>query len=375
MKTLIAISAILLAFFDVNAQQNLSVSSPCNPVTNLSATYTSDCKAILTWDEPVKSKSDEILWDNTNIPLLGGIISSYWSVSDKWVFVADDFVADKQWLIKKIYSKGASVAPSELPIKFAIVIYLDDAGKPGTEIYRNTEIFVTDGTDPEIIFPEPFELPYVGRYWISIAGTYDADVSTLADINNYRWNIKVFLQSVGVNIHIQDKTGIFFPTDEWVSSLVMEDPSSMYFVIEGERSIEKTEYNIYRDDIKITTIEETSYIDADFDPFTTHTWEVTAVCDDGESEAMSETLEACELTIVPHEYSQTIIYPNPANNLIYIEDETVANINVYNSMGQMVNSYEKVNVVDVSSYKAGIYFFKIATLEDDVKYFKIVVTN
>jgi len=205
MKRLITISAILFASFVVNAQQNLPVNSPCNPVSNLSVTYTPDCKAVLTWDEPAKGRS-EILWDNTNIDITDEIISSYWSLSNTWVFTADDFEADGKWSITKIYSKGNSNALSELPTKFAVAIYLDQAGKPGTEIYRNTEIFVTDGANPEIILPESFELPDAGKYWLAIAGAYDASVPP---INNYRWDISLGSPPIGFNVHLYDSEPMF----------------------------------------------------------------------------------------------------------------------------------------------------------------------
>ena len=288
------ISALVFSFLFceqiLNAQQDISVNSPCNPVTNLSVTYTSDCEAILAWN-------DVILWDNRFISFEDPIISSYWTVSDKWVFTADDFIADGQWIIKKIYTQGLSVAPSELPIKFTIVIYLDDAGKPGTEIYRNTEIFVTDGANPEICLPVPFELPDAGKYWLVIAGAYDTEVNNINDITNYRWSIMTSWQSIGTHIYLQDKTGFLHNTDDWFYYIYPEFPSSMYFMIEGEGNAGNITYNVYRDGMLLTTIEETSYTDTDFDPFTDHTWEVTVVCTDSESEPMSETLKACELTI------------------------------------------------------------------------------
>ena len=453
-KTLITFSAILFAFFAVNAQQNISTSSPCNPVSNLSVTYTPDCKAVLTWDAPMKSKSDVILWDNTNIDITGEIISSYWSLSNTWVFTADDFEADGKWSIAKIYSKGNSNAPSELPTKFAVAIYLDQAEKPGTEIYRNTEIFVTDGANPEIILPEPFELPDAGKYWLAIAGVYDASVPP---INNYRWDISLGSPPIGFNVHLYDSDPMF-GLPMWVNVSNYDFGNcSMYFKIEGKQSTEKTAYNIYRDGNIIATVENVnSYTDTDFDEEAEHTWEVTVVCDDSESEVMSVTLAACGLKIstttlpdgiIGELYNQTLtadgnapitwtletgnlpaglklssdgtisgtptteeisiftvkaqnstsfdiqelsitvktlgiieiskitLHPNPANNLIYMGVENVASINVYNSMGQLMNSYEKVNVIDVSSYKAGIYFFKIATIEGNVKNFKVVVTN
>jgi len=52
-------------------------------------------------------------------------------------------------------------------------------------------------------------------------------------------------------------------------------------------------YNIYRDDDQIHTINETSYLDNTFDPCEGHTWAVTVVCDDGESEPVEKSLPAC----------------------------------------------------------------------------------
>jgi hypothetical protein len=451
----------------VNAQQNLSVSSLCNPVTNLSAIYTSDCKAILTWDEPAKSKSDVILWDNTNIYMFmpTAVISSYWSVNDNWIFTADDFDANSVWVIKKIYAQGHSNPPSALPIKFAIVIYYDDAGKPGTEIYRNTEIFVTDGADPEIILPEPFELPCAGRYWITIAGTYDVNVSSFGDVANYRWNIRSGHINIGLEQHVYDKMGLFGTAATWesFSSLGVDDAKSMWFKIEGTPGAHSDDYTykIYRDGNIIATVENVnSHTDTDFDEEVEHTWEIVVVCEDDESDPVSKLLPACKspcnpvtsavavinagclsatltwatvtgatgykisrdgivldtvtttiyteeatfesgvsykwhiVTICDAEEStfaesvvesnclkinelvnSVAVYPNPANSMITIIAKDFVKVEIYNSMGQLVNSYEQVNVVDVSSYKAGIYFFKIATLEGGIKYFKVVVTN
>ena len=50
-------------------------------------------------------------------------------------------------------------------------------------------------------------------------------------------------------------------------------------------------YNIYRDDVFVTTVTATSYADYGFDVSEGHTWKVTVVCGDEESEEVSVTME------------------------------------------------------------------------------------
>jgi hypothetical protein len=75
-------------------------------------------------------------------------------------------------------------------------------------------------------------------------------------------------------------------------------------------------------------------------------------------------------------YSSTIrLYPNPTNNMIFISGGNIATVKVFDIIGQLVNSYEKVNIVNVSSYKEGIYLFKITTTNGEAGVFKIVITE
>jgi hypothetical protein len=69
------------------------------------------------------------------------------------------------------------------------------------------------------------------------------------------------------------------------------------------------------------------------------------------------------------------LYPNPASNVVHISSENIASIKVFNSMGQLVNSYHNVNTINVSSYKAGIYIFNVLTIEGNTKAFKVLITD
>lgn len=60
-----------------------------------------------------------------------------------------------------------------------------------------------------------------------------------------------------------------------------------------------------------------------------------------------------------------IIYPNPAKNILKIEnkqDIEVSSISVYNSLGQLILLITKPNkIIDISELKLGVYFVKIIT--------------
>jgi hypothetical protein len=60
------------------------------------------------------------------------------------------------------------------------------------------------------------------------------------------------------------------------------------------------------------------------------------------------------------------IYPNPANNLVYIKGKEVVQVDIYNVVGQIVESIksvegEYISKIDVSAYTSGAYVFKIYT--------------
>jgi hypothetical protein len=89
--------------------------------------------------------------------------------------------------------------------------------------------------------------------------------------------------------------------------------------------------------------------------------------------------DECFETTIPvgiNNYSSGIrLFPNPASNVVHLSGTDRAAVKVFNSMGQLMNSYDNVNSVSVSSYKTGIYFFNVATIDGDVGVFKVVVTK
>ena len=271
----------------------------CPTVSNLSVDYAGDCsKAIINWSAPGKSRAIT-LWDNTNINYTStGVTSSYWANLDTWTWCADDFTADAPWTIEKVYSKGFSATQSNpngiLPTKMAIAIYQDGGNKPGTEIYRNTNLSITDGSEPVITLPTPFTLPSAGKYWIAIAGAYNTHTA------NDAWCIYCGSTPIGSNWQITDPAGTFVELGAGWSDLVPlldYEFYSMYFKLEGSIS-ESFQYNVYRDGVKITStpISATTFEDLTFNHTQSHTWSVETVCPGGgTSEWVNVQKNPCEL--------------------------------------------------------------------------------
>ena len=268
-------------------------------------------------------RNSVILWDNTNINLANsGTVSCYWSGSSTWTWCADDFDADNPWIIEKITSKGFSNSPSVLPTHMAIAIFENDevTCKPGLEIFRNTAIPVSNAADPVIILPEPFQLPAPGKYWIAIAGVYNATIPGDVVAEN-RWNIRWGTAEKGCRFKLFDQAGAFPPSNTWRDGSATG--ASLFFMIEGEAGVvidcesvknlkaeyigqcEKAEitwtaptkgdfkYFVYRDGEEIATVETEFYSDVTFEPTLAHAWDVIVDCD-GYSPPERVTLEACK---------------------------------------------------------------------------------
>jgi hypothetical protein len=63
----------------------------------------------------------------------------------------------------------------------------------------------------------------------------------------------------------------------------------------------------------------------------------------------------------------TRLYPNPANNSLFIEAPDMQRITIVNALGQVVydadaNSQSKISL-NTASYEAGVYVVRIATAE------------
>ena len=71
------------------------------------------------------------------------------------------------------------------------------------------------------------------------------------------------------------------------------------------------------------------------------------------------------------------VYPNPANNKIFVEGEGVGAVEVYNSLGQKVATVEGTEntAVDVTSFENGVYVVRVITNEGAVSTKKVTIAH
>jgi hypothetical protein len=75
-------------------------------------------------------------------------------------------------------------------------------------------------------------------------------------------------------------------------------------------------------------------------------------------------------------YSSTLnFYPNPATNSINISGDRVAELKMYNSIGQLILSQHNTNVINVSGLTNGIYMLAVETSTGNIIHKKIIINH
>ena len=120
-------------------------------------------------------------------------------------------------------------------------------------------------------------------------------------------------------------------------------------------------------------LEMPEYVDNEVEFFETYEYVITAVYDDN-CEASSAPLSVTPIPDGVQEHGKEAkVYPNPAKNMLHVEDFGLTQVEVFNIMGQSVLSLnENFETVDISHLQNGIYFIRIKTTEEE-KTVKLVI--
>lgn len=134
------------------------------------------------------------------------------------------------------------------------------------------------------------------------------------------------------------------------------------------------QYRIYRDGEFIKEIQytfQTHFIDTEFTKESDVEYCVTAVYGDEESEPVCVT---ATITGVSESGNEEItISPNPANDIVRIDGAKVAEVKVYNVLGQLVKTAPNANTFSISGLPAGLYLLRITDGEGATVTRRIVV--
>ena len=66
------------------------------------------------------------------------------------------------------------------------------------------------------------------------------------------------------------------------------------------------------------------------------------------------------------------VYPNPMNNVLYIEGNDIQDVTIFNAVGQQVLFVESRNEIDVESLNEGLYFVRVSDMKGNSVVKKIV---
>ena len=129
-------------------------------------------------------------------------------------------------------------------------------------------------------------------------------------------------------------------------------------------------YTVYVNGEKLSDVNETSFVTG-FDKSGTYRYTITSNCDSEESEHSEACVVFLDIAGIDETVANIGIYPNPANDRLYIEAEAEINeVVIYDIYGRHqvteTPSHRDMTSVNVSGLNAGIYFVKINTNQGEI---------
>jgi len=165
-----------------------------------------------------------------------------------------------------------------------------------------------------------------------------------------------------VGIYCHDLHKNYGKTCEAVNDLVSEKCGNSCVLLswsEPESSLPVIEYQIYRNEEFLTSITTTSFLDdnlevGEYAYYVIAHYEMGCVADSSNHVTENITVGVKEI----NDLEGVKVYPNPAFSAVTIETNDFSKVEIYNIFGQLLQT-AKTRVVDVSTFNAGVYFFKI----------------
>lgn len=250
---------------------------------------------------------------------------------------ADDFIVPEgnSWNINRVLASGTGSSSSFTSA--TIVIYSDDNGRPGAEVYNSGEITpISDSTDANLNLQLPEILALEsGRYWLSVY----ANLAFNPGGNQWFWSAQE--GQIGAEPLFRDQNNLFGTgAIDWTAGTVAFDrpPIDQIFQIFGEVQ---------------------------------------------SSEVAVEEVEANEegvLTTIDTNL-KTIIWPNPSTDIFNINlkdfTDNKADVVIYDIAGRVVfrinsNDTSKTLQWQASGESSGFYFVKITAEGQNPKTFKVM---
>ena len=325
---------------------------------------------ILQWDIKTRALTgvsynvyDDII-NPSEAPLAGGAFC--FQMDERWVLAVNVQMTPNQIIVYEL-SEIPCLPPTNLKVEFddntcaATLTWIAAVGTPdGYNIYRDGDPIATNVTGTQYVDED-----------VTIDVEYTWTVTTICDgAEGGSADVTDMCASpppppcnpvTGLKVNVEDET--CFATLTWTAAAEMPDAT----------------YNVYRDGTLIQgNVEGTTYIDDDetIEPDVEYTWTVKTVsedCEDGESTGVDVT-GTCFRTGIIELDNNLSIYPNPVSGMVTIKAEGFAKVEVYNTVGQLIET-KTVSTFDVSTYNTGIYLFKVYDANGNSVTKRVMVTK
>ncbi|MCL2511051.1 MAG: T9SS type A sorting domain-containing protein [Bacteroidales bacterium] len=136
-------------------------------------------------------------------------------------------------------------------------------------------------------------------------------------------------------------------------------------------AVEGATYKVNDEAVETNAYTETG----EFEHGKIYKWNITTICENGlESEPVEVSATADCPTAINELGNSVAIYPNPTSNNITITAANFAKVEIYNTVGQLVET-KTVPTFNVATYNAGIYFFKVYDTNNNSVTKRVMVTK
>ena len=353
-----------LVLFGLLALSCIGFAQVSQPISNLEVQVLDNDKVFLTWDLPEGgiSNSMRLSWlmnDSINDMMQSGYDSYMGNLYD--ALDMRNFIG---WKVESVSFYKIS--------NWTYVIYIWEQ-KHGEDMHVLYSQEVPDetpfGLNTVLLEEEIFIEPNT-QYWYALRATYHQGQQG----NSYPFGMVMVWDNQGIegksNLSMIPgfDTWVTIPVigeHFWIRACLVDAESNKKVLQNGKENQLLTGYRIYRDGILIKEIPYsfvTYFTDTEFTRETNVEYCVTAVYCDEESEPVCAT--ATITGIGDNQTNDDIaISPNPTNGLVRIEGVTVAEVQVYNTMGQLVKTVRNSNEINLKGLPQGIYSLRVTNEE------------
>ena len=210
----------------------------------------------------------------------------------------------------------------------------ENAEPKGYNLYINNELTLSNTQETS------FSIDKSDFCIVEVVALYENDMTSVGSVNIYSSEF-----AAPQNVTVTDST--------------------TKIIVSWDAVDDATNYEVYRNGKFVATSETNSYNDNNIVKDEEYCYQVKAIFDNGKS---ALTKEVCATAtgnggVSIKELSDKLnIYPNPVNDVIYIETELeIEDISIYDIYGRQQVNKSTSHQVDVADLNSGVYFIKINT--------------